>query len=163
MSLNTFYPTFLTEVRGYSLAESSQIVSISTVLFPISAIFFGWLCDKIHSRKLVTSFPFIMFGIIVFLPFRVTGWQIYVIVALQGLIGAAVPVASFAGVGEIMRKPQWISLGLGIFGIAQNMATLIGPILFGHLVKSLGWISAGLWLLPFCIAGYIAICFIRMK
>jgi nitrate/nitrite transporter NarK len=97
ISLSTFYPTFLTEVRGYSLASAGRIASISTVVILFCAPLAGWLSDRIHSRRLVFSLPFLAITALLLLPFRVTGWQIYASMAVLGLAGWGNPFSHICG------------------------------------------------------------------
>ncbi|MCB9418614.1 MAG: MFS transporter [Ardenticatenaceae bacterium] len=154
MPLVTYYPTFLVEVRGYSLTDASLIVSISTALVLISAPLAGWLSDKIGSRKLLFTMPFLAIAAIMMLPFKVVGWQIIVLMAVQGLIVGAVPTATFAAVPEIMGKPQLAGLGMAVIMMGQNLGMFAAPIIFGMLVESIGWVSAGYWLVPVALIGF---------
>ena len=52
ISLNTFYPTFLSSVRNYSIAEASTTTSLVMIAVIIAAPLAGILLDKIGSRKL---------------------------------------------------------------------------------------------------------------
>jgi hypothetical protein len=72
------------------------------------------------------------------LPFGATGWQIYAVLALLGLVTGAIPTATFAAAPEVMRKPQWAGMGLAVIMVGQNLGLLIGPVLFGSFVRDLG-------------------------
>lgn len=155
MPLVTYYPTFLAEVHGYSLANASLIVSISTALVLFSAPLAGWLSDKIGSRKLLFTIPFLAFAVMMLLPFKVTGWQIIALMVVQGSIVGAVPTATFAAVPEIMGKPQLAGLGMAVIMMGQNLGMFAAPIIFGKLVESIGWAAAGYWLIPTALAGFV--------
>ena len=156
MGLGTFYPTFLGEVRGYPLSQASYIASISTMMVLISAPLAGWLSDRIGSRRLVFSIPFLAISVMMIFPFRIVGWQIYAFMILQGLIAGAVPTATFAAAPEVMKKPELAGLGMAVVMLGQNLGMFIGPILFGKLVESQGWLIAGYSLIPFCLLGFFA-------
>jgi hypothetical protein len=40
--------------------------------------------------------------------------------------------------------------------VGQNLGMFIGPAVFGGLVESIGWVTAGYLLIPVCFAGIIA-------
>jgi MFS family permease len=155
MGLGTYYPTFLVEVRGYQLSQAAYISSIATVLILFSAPFFGWFSDRIGSRRLLFSLPFLVFAIMMFFPFKIVDWQIYAFMILQGSIAGAVPTATFAAAPEVMQKPELAGLGLAIVMFGQNLGMFIGPILFGKLVENLGWVTAGYCLVPFCLLAFV--------
>jgi MFS family permease len=154
MPLATYYPTFLAEVRGYSLANASLILSISTAIVLFSAPLAGWISDKIGSRKHLFTLPFLAFAVIMLLPFNVVGWQIIALMAVQGVIVGAVPTATFAAVPEIMGKPQLAGLGMAVIMMGQNLGMFAAPVIFGKLVESIGWAAAGYWLIPVALIGF---------
>jgi nitrate/nitrite transporter NarK len=156
MGLGTFYPTFLVEVRGYQLSQASYIASISTMMVLISAPLAGWFSDRIGSRRLVLSIPFLVISVMMIFPFRIVGWQIYAFMIVQGLIAGAVPTATFAAAPEVMKKPALAGLGMAVVMFGQNMGMFIGPLLFGKLVDNQGWLIAGYCLIPFCLLGFFA-------
>jgi predicted MFS family arabinose efflux permease len=156
LSVATYYPTFLNQVRGYSLGQAAFISSITTIVVLFFAPVAGWVSDRIGSRRLVISLPFLAVAVLLIFPFRVTGWQIIALLVVQGIIVGAIPTATFAAVSEVMRKPEWTGLGLGVILIGQNLGSLLGPILFGEIVKSSGWAMAGYLMIPFCLLGFIS-------
>lgn len=156
ISLATFYPTYLSEVRGYSLAQASLIASLSTPVILVSAPLAGWVSDRIGSRRLLFSIPFIFIAILMLFPFRLVGWQIFVFMAALGLVSGSVPTATFAAAPEIVGRPDLAGLGLAVVMVGQNLGMFVGPILFGNLVEGLGWAVAGYWLIPVCMLGFLA-------
>jgi MFS family permease len=156
ISLGTYYPTFLNEVRGYPLGQAAFVSSITTFVVLFSAPAAGWLSDRIGSRRLVFSLPFLGIAVLFLFPFHVTGWQIVALMVVQGLIVGAIPTATFAAAAEVMRKPEWTGLGLAVVLIGQNVGQLLGPILFGEIVKSSGWAMAGYLMIPFCLIGFVS-------
>ena len=156
ISLGTYYPTFLNEVRGYPLGQAAFLSSVTTLVVLFSAPAAGWLSDRIGSRRLVFSLPFLGLAVLFLFPFHVTGWQIIAVTAAQGLIVGAIPTATFAAAAEVMRKPEWAGLGLAVVLVGQNLGQLLGPIFFGEIVKSSGWAMAGYLMIPFCLVGFIS-------
>jgi MFS family permease len=156
MSLSTFFPTFLVNLRGYPLGQAALIASISTMMVLLSAPLAGILSDRIGSRRLVFSFPFLIFAVMMVFPFIVSGWEIYAFMILLGSVVGAVPTATFAAAPEIMKNPELAGIGLAGVMVGQNLGMFIGPVLFGSLVEWLGWVTAGYILIPICILGFIA-------
>jgi MFS family permease len=163
LPIGTYYPTFLNQVREYPLAQAAFISSITTILVLFSAPVSGWVSDRIGSRRLVFSLPFLAVAVSLIFPFQVTGWQILAIAAAQGIIVGAIPTAIFAAVSEVMRKPEWAGLGLAVIVIGQNVGQLVGPILFGEIVQRSGWIMAGYLMIPFCLLGFISAWMVKIR
>jgi MFS family permease len=152
----TFLPTFLSEERAYSLSQAAFIASLATIVVLGSAPLAGWLSDRTGSRRLVFAIPFLLVAGLMTLPFHLTGWSLYAFMILLGVITGAVPTATFAAAPQVMGNPQLVGIGLAVVSVGQNLGMVIGPILFGRLVESLGWAAAGYWLIPVCLLGFIA-------
>jgi MFS family permease len=155
MGMGTYYPTFLAETRSYSLSQAAYISSIATIMVLFSAPLAGWLSDRIGSRRMMFSIPFLILAVMMFFPFKISGWQIFAYMMLQGSFAGAVPTATFAAAPEVMKKPELAGLGLAVVMFGQNLGFFVGPILFGKLVESLGWVYAGYCLIPFCLLGFL--------
>jgi MFS family permease len=152
----TFFPTFLSTERDYSLAQAGFIASLSNAVALGSAPLAGWLSDRIGSRRLVLAIPFLIIGAMMTLPFNLAGSAFYVFMMLLGFVGAAIPTATFAAAPEVAGKPQLVGLGLAVVALGQNLGMVIGPLLFGMLVETRGWAVAGYWLVPVCLLGFVA-------
>ena len=156
VSLTTYYPTFLNEVRDYPLEQAAFVSSIASFTVLFSAPAAGWLSDRVGSRRLVFSLPFLAIAVLFLFPFRITGWQIIAFIVIQGLMVGAIPTATFATASEVMGKPQLAGLGLAVVLVGQNLGQLVGPVLFGELVQRLDWMTAGYLMIPFCLLGFIS-------
>jgi MFS family permease len=163
VAVATYYPTFLNEVRGYPLGQAALISSLSSLVILFSAPASGFVSDRIGSRRLVFALPFLGAAVLFLFPFKVTGWQIVLFMIIQGLIIGAIPTATFAAAPEVMRRPEWAGLGLGIVLIGQNLGQLLGPIFFGEIVQGSGWVVAGYLMIPVCLVGFISSWMVKIR
>jgi predicted MFS family arabinose efflux permease len=156
LALNTFYPTFLNTVRNYDLGTASFLASIMMILTIFSAPVGGLISDRIGSRKKMITIPFIIVALGFLFPFHVTGWMIPALMILMGLLLGSIPTATFSAVPEVMVLPQLAGIGMAVLALGQNLGMVIGPAIFGPMVASLGWATAGYLLIPICAVGIIA-------
>lgn len=156
IAVSTFYPTFLSTVREYSMSSASFATSIIMIVVIFSAPLAGIVSDKIGSRKVMITWLFLLVGVMFLFPFTVTGGLITVWLALLGLVAGAIPTATFASAPEIMGKPQLVGLGMAAVSFGQNLGMFIGPTLFGALVASSGWAVAGYAMIPVLLLGFVA-------
>ena len=163
IALGTYYPTFLNQVRGYPIGQAAFVASVTTIVVLFSAPAAGLLSDRIGSRRLVFSLPFLGVAVLFIFPFRVTGWEIIVVMIVQGLIVGAIPTATFAAASEVMGKPQLASLGLAIVLAGQYLGQLVGPVLFGEFVQGMGWTTAGYLMIPFCLLGFVSAWMVKIR
>jgi MFS family permease len=124
------------------------------VLF--SAPLGGLLSDKIGSRKALFTWPFIVVAIMMLFPFVITGGLIPLWMILMGVIAGVIPTATFAAAPEIMGKPALAGMGMAVVALGQNLGMFIGPVIFGSVVDSSGWVIAGYCMIPALILGLIA-------
>jgi MFS family permease len=163
IATGTFFPTFFAEERGYSLEQASLIASISTFAILVSAPLAGWVSDRIGSRKWLIVIPSLVTADMMLWPFTVTGWVLYAFMASLGFVAGAVPTATFAAVPEVMERPQLTGLGMAVLSAGQNSGMVIGPVLFGWLVESLDWVTAGYWMIPICVLALVAAMMIKVR
>jgi MFS family permease len=163
MGVATYYPTFLSQVRGYPMGQAAFLASLGTLVIIFSAPAAGLLADRIGSLRLVFAIPFLGAAVLFLFPFKVTGWQIVVFMVLQGLIIGAIPTATFAAAPEVMRRPEWAGLGLAILLIGQSVGQLLGPIVFGEMVQRSGWAMAGYLMIPVCLVGFISSWMVKIR
>jgi predicted MFS family arabinose efflux permease len=159
----TFFPTFLAEERSYSLAQAGWIASLSTIAALVAVPLAGWLSDRISSRRLLIALPFLVIAGLMLLPFHLTGWTLYAFVLLLGLVSAAIPAATFAAAPEVMGNPRLAGMGLAVVALGMNLGIVIGPILLGMLVETMGWAMAGYWLAPVCLLGFVAAWMVKVR
>lgn len=161
--ITTFYPTFLTTVRGYNLANASFITSFKMVTVICGAPLVGWLCDRAGSPRRIMLAGYLLLGVFMLLPFTVTSWMIPTCMILLGIISAVIPTTTFAVVPEAIGSTHLVGIGMGVAMIGQNLGQLIGPVFFGWFVESLGWVTAGYWMILVAGIGMISAWLIKMR
>lgn len=155
VNIATYYPTFLNQVRGLSLSQASFVTSIPGFVIMISSPLSGWVSDRLNSRRLVFTFPYLVLAVILIFPFRASGWHINALMLAYGFVLGFIPTAIFAAAPEVMRRPELAGMGMAILLLGQNIGQLFGPVLFASLVLSSGWATAGLWLVPICLLAFL--------
>jgi len=163
IALSTYIPTFLSTVRGYTLASASFTASLPMIIVLVSAPLAGILSDKIGSRKTLFTWPFIVVAIMMLFPFTITGVFIPLWMILLGIIAGFIPTATFAAAPEIMQRPELAGMGMAVVTFGQNLGMFIGPVIFGALVESSGWAAAGYWMIPVLLLGLVAGWLVRVR
>jgi predicted MFS family arabinose efflux permease len=159
----TFFPTFLVEERHYPLAQAALITSLSTLVALASGPLAGWLSDRIGSRRWLIAIPLLIVAGMMLWPFHVTGWTLYAFVILLGVVSGATPTATFAAAPEVMGSPQLAGIGMAVVSVGRNLGIMLGPALVGILVETMGWVSAGYWLIPIALLGAVAAWLVNVR
>ena len=149
----TFFPTFLTAAREYSLAGASFVASLKQPAVIVVAPLAGWLSDRIGSRRILLVCGMIATGVSMTFMFSVSGWMIPASMVVFGVISGAVVAAAFSSAPEVMGKPKLAGIGVAILMLGQNLGQLLGPVCFGRLVQTTGWVTAGYCTIPVVALG----------
>jgi MFS family permease len=104
----------------------------------------------------------VLFVICIF-PFMAVGWMIPVITIGLGVVAGTIVPSTFAAVPEIMASRQLAGLGMAVLALGQNLGMFIGPIMFGRLAESIGWVGAGYFLIPVSAISVIAVCLAKFR
>lgn len=160
---STFYITFMTSVRGYTMPAASMLVTFYTVVTFFAPVLAGLLSDKLGSRKKLIVWGFVGIAAVNGFTFNATGLGIYVMLVCLAMVASAVPPAMFAAAPEVMGKPQLAGLGMGMVSMGQNLGMFIAPVLFGAIVGSVGWITATYWMIPIALLGAVVGWFIKVR
>ncbi len=163
IAVSTFYPTFLSTERGFSMAAASATASITMIVVIFAAPLAGVLSDKIGSRKALLTWPFLVVAAMFLFPFTVTGAMITLWLILMGVIAGAIPTATFAAAPEIMKKPALVGMGMAMVALGQNLGMFLGPVVFGAVVESSGWAMAGYVMIPVLLLGFVAGWLIKIR
>ncbi|HMD87535.1 MAG TPA: MFS transporter [Anaerolineaceae bacterium] len=161
-TVSTFFPTFLTTERGYNLGSASFITSIPSLVVVAAAPLAGCLSDRLGIRKPFLVIPSMAVAVFMLFPFSLNGWLIPAAMILLGILAGFIPTATFSAVSEVMGNPQLAGIGMGVIMLGQNFGQLLGPVIFGRLVETIGWVKAGYWMIPAAAIGIVAAWLTRM-
>jgi MFS family permease len=153
LALNSFYTDFLNTVRHYPLASANFITSLLMILAIFAGPSGGHLSDRLGSRKALIVVPFIFTALLFLLPFTVTGWMIPAYMAVFGIFAGPIAPVLLAAVPEVMPSLKLAGIGMGVAALGQNLGMFIGPALFGWLLETTSWATAGYLMIPVCAVG----------
>jgi MFS family permease len=159
--VNSFYPTFLQEVKGFDLAASALptfIISVLTIPFGIA---FGVAMDKFNLRKWWLAISYIILAVMMGFVAWVGGngtATVWAFAIIMGLLAGGIPTATRAIIPVLVTEPRRMDYTLGIMALTTYLGSLIaGP--FGALVAGTSWQTAAMTILM-PIAGIFAIAII---
>ena len=130
---------------GFSEMEINTVVSISAAMFIIFTPFWGRLSDKIGRKSVllvgltgyVLSNIIFLYSASIGLLGYVSGFFLLLILLVSRIINSAVGAASRPATGAYVADVTSLeerSSGMGKFGAANNIGTILGPILVGSII-----------------------------
>jgi MFS family permease len=160
IGLGTYMPTFLVSQHGMALGTAALVASITTLITIFSAPGGGILSDKIGSRKKPYLVGFA--AAIILLPLtgvlNVTG--LIILMVVNGLVIGVIPTNIFSAAVEATGDERQGGAAMAVIMVGQNAGMLLGLIVFGTLVQTVGWPAAfaslGLMAALGLLAGWLA-------
>ena len=130
---------------GFSEMEINTVVSISAAMFIIFTPFWGKLSDRIGRKSvLLVGLTGYVLSNIIFLYSAsmgllgyVSGFFLLFILLVSRIINSAVGAASRPATGAYVADVTSLeerSSGMGKFGAANNIGTILGPVLVGSII-----------------------------
>jgi ACS family hexuronate transporter-like MFS transporter len=141
--LIVYYPTFLNTKVGYAMTRAGLMVSIVSLTTIPGSPLAGWLSDKFGTRRWIMILGFALLVPLTASVFQLSAGMISIAMILFGLVSSAVPTVIFAAAPEMVADPKMAGMGLAVVMLCLNLGMVIGPPIFGGLVESLGWVTAG--------------------
>ena len=164
MAFITWTPTFLHEHRGASLGKASLMVSLMAVLPLVSCPLAGWISDRVHSRKVICVLPMVLMALLWPLSSSVDADLFLALVIVLGFITGFVPTGVLAAGVEAVGDERLGGMAMAVIQVGQNSGMLLGPLVFGWMVESMGGWQIAFWsLTPVSAIGAIASWMAKMK
>ena len=139
-AINGWGVLFLQEVKGYSLATATQVISVNALLGIIGTVFSGWLSDRLfHGRRNVLAFGFGVLNTLALTLFLYSGNGMFVNLLAMVLFGMAIGVliCFLGGLMAIDIVPREATgAALGIVGMASYVGAALQDIVSGWLIDS---------------------------
>ena len=146
-AINGWGVLFLQEVKGYSLATATQVISVNALLGIIGTVFSGWLSDRLfHGRRNVLAFGFGVLNTLALTLFLYSGNGMFVNLLAMVLFGMAIGVliCFLGGLMAIDIVPREATgAALGIVGMASYVGAGLQDIVSGWLIDSGKTLVAG--------------------
>ena len=130
---------------GFSEMEINTVVSISAAMFILFTPFWGRLSDRIGRKSVllvgltgyVLSNIIFLYSASIGLIGYVSGFLLLFILLVSRIINSAVGAASRPATGAYVADVTSLeerSSGMGKFGAANNIGTILGPVLVGSII-----------------------------
>jgi len=155
-AIGTYLPTFLNTLRHLDLGSAALTSSLLPFVTIFSAPAAGVVSDRIGSRRTLFVLGLALAAVILpvtgFVP---VAWVVG-LMAVSGLVIGAIPSTAFTAAIESVADPRMGGAAMAVIMVGQNSGMLVGPIIFGGIVESLGWPFAFVSLALTAFLGVIA-------
>lgn len=155
-AINGWGVLFLQEVKGYSLASATQVISINALCGIVGTVFSGWLSDRLfQGRRNVLAFGFGVLYTIALCLFLYSRNSMFINVLSMVLFGVSIGVliCFLGGLMAIDIVPREATgAALGIVGMASYVGAGLQDIISGWLIDSGKSVSNGITTYDFDLA-----------
>jgi len=127
-------------------------IIIQLIGFP-SAVLFGWLSDKLGSKKILLGTIAVWLFIIVLIYTTTSIEYLYVLAVLAGLVIGSSQAIARSWLSKIVPKGERSEF-FGFNALSSKVAASAGPILFGIISVTVDQRTAMLCLLPFFLISF---------
>lgn len=139
-AINGWGVLFLEEVKGYSLASATQIISINALLGIIGTVFSGWMSDKLlKGKRNILAFLFGVLNSLALVLFLYSGDSIIINAISMVLFGTAIGVliCFLGGLMAVDIVPRNASgAALGVVGVASYIGAGLQDVISGWLIDN---------------------------
>lgn len=159
-SFNTYYPTFLQEVKGMDAAAAGFVTSVTTFLGAAASPISGAISDKIGDRKWMVAIATAMLFVSFIWAFAWEGqiglWFVVVVAGVFSSVLATVALAAVPDIcGNSTKLQNW---GLATMACANGVGSAIGGVALGWMVPAFGWaLGSRILFLPILALAFILI------
>jgi ACS family glucarate transporter-like MFS transporter len=151
----SYLPSYLVVERGMDLSGASLICGFNAAVGFFCAILAGFLADKLKTCKWIyLTAVIIMAGLRILQPLVPAGFFLVLITVIQGIPAAGTGMV-FSAVTSVISHPKEKSIGVSIVTTGFLCGTAISPLLFGFLVRSLGYTTSFFMMVPVAFLGLI--------
>ena len=131
-------------------------MSLTSILSMVAAPMAGWMLDKTGARRVVCDLPLLVMAFL--FPANATASEnaFLALAVFIGFLSGFVPTGVFSSAAEVVGDERLAGMAMAVIQIGQNSGMLLGPLVFGWLVESLGWQVAFWSLTPVGVLGAIS-------
>lgn len=157
-TVNTFYPTYLTQAHGFDAAWASFITSIPSIGAIPMGVVGGWLANRFNTRKWIIVLGYAAIVVSLIWLFNWTAeWQMWVAVLLIAIFPTFSVTNVTAAVPEIL-SPKNVAVGTAALITLQQAGNFIGSITLGYLYESMGWgLASQITLIPMMLVAIVLV------
>ena len=147
---------------GWQRSETAAINSVGLIGIALGGIAMGFLADRLATRLVCLLGASAIAMALLLSAFATTLWQFYALFFLAGALGGGACFAPvIALVGRWFRKGAGLAIGIASAGQALGQGLV--PYGAGHLIETVGWQSAFVWLGVLCALTLVPLSFVMIE
>lgn len=141
-NINTLYPTFLHNVKGLSVFDSSMLPNWTAIISIPLGIVFGIVADKKNFRKWMVAGGYLLVMVSMAFFYFTPGTDMtgpWIASVVMGVAGALVPTGTRAITPVLVPEPKKTDFVLATMAFATGVAQVVGGYVVSPSVAALGW------------------------
>ena len=152
-----YLPTYLVSERGWELKYASSICSLNALVACVSAISSGIISDRLNTKKWIFFGIVILLALLRILQITVPGGSILVAVTILQGVPSGGTSQVISSVTHLIKDPRENSIRAAMLITSQLCGIALGPVIFGYLIRSLGYNTSFIILAPLALISLFGI------
>ncbi len=125
--------------KGIDQTHAATIYSYTTILGLVSMLIFGWLSDKLHTKRKIAIMSFFSGAGILILLTLLPASLIWIYIALWGTLPRSIAGMAGSSAADIAELPADIPIVNSIKTTISNVGSIIFGILIGYEIQYFGY------------------------
>lgn len=161
INFSMYVVKFLVVDKGFDFGEAANIYSYTTIIGMIAMLVFGWVSDKLGTKRKIVIIGYIAGAIALVLLAILPGNLIMIYVILYGTLPRSIAGLTTASSADIAENPSDIPIVNSLRNEVMQIGSVIFTAVMGYSVEFLGYATTIYMLAGGMIIG--AICWVFAK
>lgn len=135
----TSYVIKVLNLKGFEMHEAANIYSYTTLIGIAAMIFFGWLADKLGTKRKIVIIGYISCGVALILLSVLPANLIFIYVVLYGTLPRSIAGLTNASSADIAEVPMDIPIVTSVRNTVTQIGSVLMTILMGFLIQFMGY------------------------
>ncbi len=161
INFSMYVVKFLVDDKGFEFAQAANIYSYTTIIGMVAMLVFGWISDKLGSKRKIVIIGYIAGAIALVLLAVLPGNLIMIYIVLYGTLPRSIAGLTTASAADIAENPSDIPIVTSVRNEVMQIGSVIFTAVMGYSVQYLGYATTIYMLAGGMVIG--AICWVFAK
>lgn len=135
----TSYVIKVLNLKGFEMGQAANIYSYTTLIGIVAMIFFGWLADKLGTKRKIVIVGYVACALSMILLAVLPAHLIFIYVVLYGTLPRSIAGLTGACSADLAEVPSDIPIVNSLRSTVTQIGSVVMTLLMGFLIQYLGY------------------------